>query len=162
MCLPFLISWTLTHCLMTGFGCLAPNSTFFSAAPLTWEVTSKGLAFMALPKWAFLYCLSRFCLIGDYRASWQYKDQDTCPNCWHHYLWIIKLSKSSHTALVVKNMPADAGDIRDAGSIPGSGRSPGGEHGNPLQYSCLENPMDRGAWLATVHGVTESDTTKAT
>ena len=124
MCLPFLISWTLTHYLMTGFGCLAPNSMFFSAAPLTWEVTSKGLAFMALPKWAFLYCLSHFCLIGDYRASWQYKDQDTCPNCWHHNLWIIKLSKSSHTALVVKNMPADAGDIRDAGSIPGLGRFP--------------------------------------
>jgi len=45
-------------------------------------------------------------------------------------------------------------DKRDAGSIPGSGRSPGGEHGNPLQYSCLENPMDRGAWRDTIHGVT--------
>ena len=52
--------------------------------------------------------------------------------------------------LVVKNLPANVGDIRDVGSIPRSGRSPGGEHGNPLQYSCLENPMDRGAWLATV------------
>ena len=49
-------------------------------------------------------------------------------------------------ALVVKNPPANAGDIRDAGSIPGSGRSPGGEHGNPFQYSCLKNLMDRGAW----------------
>ena len=48
--------------------------------------------------------------------------------------------------LVVKNLPANAGDIRDAGSIAGSGRSPGGGQGNPLQYSCLENPMDRGAW----------------
>ena len=57
---------------------------------------------------------------------------------------------------MVKNPLANAGDIRDAGSIPGSGRSPGGGHGTPLQYSCLENPMDRGAWLATVHGVTES------
>ena len=54
---------------------------------------------------------------------------------------------------MVKNPPANAGDIRDLGSIPGSGRSPGGEHGNPLQYSCLENPMDRGALQATVHGV---------
>ena len=54
-----------------------------------------------------------------------------------------------------------AGGIRDAGSIPGSGRSPGEGHGNPLQYSCLENPMGRGAWWATVHGVTkESDTTE--
>ena len=56
-------------------------------------------------------------------------------------------------AIVVKNLPIDAGDIRDVGSIPGSGRSPGGGHGNPPQYSCLENPMDRGAWQATVHEV---------
>ena len=55
--------------------------------------------------------------------------------------------------LVVRNLPANAGDIRDMGSIPGSGRSPGGGHGNPLQYSCLENPMDRGAWWVTVHGL---------
>ena len=52
----------------------------------------------------------------------------------------------SQVALVVKNLPANAGDVIDAGSIPGLGRSPGGGHGNPLQYSCLENPMDRGAW----------------
>ena len=49
-------------------------------------------------------------------------------------------------ALVVKNVPARAGDVRDAGSIPESGRFPGEAHGNPLQYSCLENPMYRGAW----------------
>ena len=54
---------------------------------------------------------------------------------------------------MVKNPPASAEDAQDASLIPGSGRSPGGEHGNPLQYSCLENPMDRGAWQATVHGV---------
>ena len=66
-------------------------------------------------------------------------------------------------ALVVKNLPASAGDIREAGSIPGSGRSPGGGHGNPLQYSCLENPMDRGTWWATSSwGRTESDTTEET
>ena len=57
-----------------------------------------------------------------------------------------------------KNPPANAGDARDVGSTPGSGRSPGREHGNPLQYSCLENPMNRGAWRATVHGVTHSQT----
>ena len=56
-------------------------------------------------------------------------------------------------ALGVKNPIANAGDIRDEGLIPGLGRSPGGGHGNPLQYSCLENPMERGAWRATVHGV---------
>ena len=57
---------------------------------------------------------------------------------------------------MVKNPPGNAGDIRDAGSIPGSGRYPGGGNRNPVHYSWLENPMDRGAWWATVHGVTKS------
>ena len=69
----------------------------------------------------------------------------------------------SQVALLVKNLPASAGDIRHVGSIPGSGRSPGGGHGNPFQYSCLENPMGRGAWRATVHWVAqELDTTEVT
>ena len=59
---------------------------------------------------------------------------------------------------VVKNPPANAEDTGDSGLIPGSGRSPGGGNVNPLQYSHLENPIDRGAWLATVHGVAESQT----
>ena len=59
-------------------------------------------------------------------------------------------------ALVIKNPPANAGDVRDVGSIPGSGRSPGVRDDNPLQYSCLENPRDRGTWQATVHGVVKS------
>ena len=63
---------------------------------------------------------------------------------------------------MVKNSPASAGDVRDAGSIPGLGRSPGGGHGNVPQYSSLENPIDRGALKATVHGVAESDTTEVT
>ena len=65
---------------------------------------------------------------------------------------------ASQVALVVKNLPAKSGDIRDAGSIPASGRSPGKGHGNPLQYSCLENPMDRGAWRALIHRVAKSQT----
>ena len=59
---------------------------------------------------------------------------------------------------MVNNLAANAGDIRDVGSIPVSGRSPGGGHGNPLQYSCLENPVDRGAWWAIVHRVTKGRT----
>ena len=59
---------------------------------------------------------------------------------------------------VVKNPPANAGDIRHASLIPESGTSPGGRHGNALQYSCLENPIDRGAWRVTVHGVSKSQT----
>ena len=62
----------------------------------------------------------------------------------------------SQVALVVKNPPANAGDARDVGLIPGSGRSPGGGHGYPLQSSCLGNPMDRAACQATVHRVTQS------
>ena len=65
---------------------------------------------------------------------------------------------TSQVALVVKNLPANAGDLRDVGSISGKGRSSGGGNGNPLQYSCLENPMDRGAWCATIHGVAQSRT----
>ena len=57
---------------------------------------------------------------------------------------------------MVKNLPANAGDLRDTGLIPESGRSPGGGHGKPLQYSCLGNPMDRGAWWAIVNGVIKS------
>ena len=71
--------------------------------------------------------------------------------------WVTSLALS-----VVKNLLANARDLRDLGSIPGSGRPPGGEHGNPLQYSCLENSLARGAWEATVHRVAESDTTEAT
>ena len=65
---------------------------------------------------------------------------------WQGCIW------TSQVALVVKNLPANARDIRDASLIPGLGRSPGEGSGNPLQYSCLGNPMDRGAWRAIVHG----------
>ena len=65
-----------------------------------------------------------------------------------------QISGASQVALVVKNLPANTGDIRDLGSIPGSGRSPRGGNGYPLQYSCLENSMDRGTWR--VHGVAKS------
>ena len=66
--------------------------------------------------------------------------------------------RAFQVVLVVKNLPANAGDIRDAGSIPGSRRSPGGGHGNALQYFCLENPRDRGALWAAVYGVAQSRT----
>ena len=68
-------------------------------------------------------------------------------------------SMASQVALVVKNLTGNSGDVRDVGLIPGSGRSPGGGHGNPHQYSCLENPMDREAWQATVYRVAKSWTT---
>ena len=68
-----------------------------------------------------------------------------------------KLPEGIPGGIAVKNLPASAGDAGDVSSIPGSGRSPGGGNGHPLQYSCLGNPMNRGAWWATVHRVTKSD-----
>ena len=75
---------------------------------------------------------------------------DPGPNC---LFSAAKTEGSSQVVLVLKNPPANIGDIRDVGSTPGLGRSPGGGHGNPLQYSCLENPMDIGDWKATVFRV---------
>ena len=71
---------------------------------------------------------------------------------------VLNSGGASQVALVVKNPPASAGDVRDTDLIPGSGRSPGEGRGNSLQYSCLENPMDRGAWQAAVHRVAKSRT----
>ena len=73
-----------------------------------------------------------------------------------NYVANFFLLRASQVVLVVKNLPANAGDLRDTCSIPETGRFPGGEHGNPLQYSWLENPMDRGDWQATVHTVTKT------
>ena len=84
------------------------------------------------------------------------------PVCTHH-TWFMS-RRASQVVLVARNPPANAGDVRDCGfdhwvgKIPGSGRSPRGGHGDPLQDSCLERPMDRGAWRATVHGVAKSQT----
>ena len=72
------------------------------------------------------------------------------------------LIQASQVALAVNSLPANAGDIKDVGLIPGSERYPGGGPGNPLQYSCLENPTDRGAWWAAVHRVMQSEKNKVT
>ena len=74
------------------------------------------------------------------------------------YTLSYRCSQASQVVLRVKNLPADAGDKRDLGSVSGLGRSPGGGHGNLLQYSCLGNPVDRGAWWAIVLGVAKSQT----
>ena len=85
-------------------------------------------------------------LIGDRLPQ----EETDCPEELH--------PSPSQVALVVKNPPASAGDVRDVGWIPGLERSLGEGNSNPLQYSCLENPMDRGAWWATIHGVTWTQT----
>ena len=70
--------------------------------------------------------------------------------------YLLVLVRAFQVALVVKNLPANTGDLREEGSIPGLGRSPGEGHGNPIQYSCLENPMDRIVWWGMVHRVAKS------
>ena len=82
------------------------------------------------------------------RIFWKKNNQDQ----------VLNSGRASQVVLVVKNPPANAGDVRDTDVIPGSGRSPGEGHGNSLQYSCLENPMDRGAWQAAVRRVAKSRT----
>ena len=81
------------------------------------------------------------------------RNEYICPQ---KYIYKNIRARTSQVVLVVKNPPANEGDLRDTGSIPGSQRSPGGGHENPLQYSFLENLMDRGAWRATVYRVTKS------
>ena len=98
----------------------------------------------------------RCCRNSTQSQSWEMYSQvlNVCPSdtpC------ILALG-ASEVVLVIKNMPASSGDIRDAGSVPGLGRSPGGGNGNQLQYSCLGNPMDRGAWQSIVPEVTRSRT----
>ena len=119
--------------------------------------------------------------ISFFRGSSRPTDQThiSCVSCIEgrfFYLWvtgeaqhlcciiIFKISlylpycsfEASQVVLVVKNLPANAGDVRNVGSLPGLGRSSGGRHDSPLQYSCLENPMNRGAWWTIVHGVAMS------
>ena len=103
-------------------------------------------------------------------TGYVYLNSGLCSKLWFHlkgngrmdYYLGNHQCPASQVVLVVKNLPANAGDARDTGSIPGSGRSPRVGNGNPLQYSCLENSMDRGAWRATIHGVTKSQTRLST
>ena len=144
---PMLSHLTLGHALLTGLSCV-------------WNATS----------------ISRGCLWQQSRHEWVWARKCPASRSPHKREFISfvpnnSLSISVHTYqelpactvfywrwLSGKEFACNAGDAGDAGSIPGSGRSPGGGHGNPPQYSCLENPMDRGAWRATVHGMAKSQT----
>ena len=83
-------------------------------------------------------------------------DDKVKHHLFYHHQVNISLEAAPQEALVVENLPARAGGIRDVGFIPGSGRCPGRGNSNSLQYSFLENPMDRGAWRPTVHGAAKS------
>ena len=98
-------------------------------------------------------------LILNYLKAENFPELHSCPKILDSLIIDFPFGlELPQMALVVKNPPASAGGTRDEGLIPGSGRSPGGEHGNPLQYCCLESSMDRGAWQATGHGVAKSQT----
>ena len=97
------------------------------------------------------------CFVGHSVTKTEERESCSRPHEWAYSILACQVT-GFLVAPVVKNLPASAGVLRDSGSIPGSGRFPGGEHGNPLQYSCLENPMDGGAWRTTVHGVAKSQT----
>ena len=111
-----------------------------------------------------------FCLLQQFQVYRKIVEGSTeCFNITHLQNPLLLSSNNcvrhpwtSQVVLVVKNTPANAGDGQDAGLIPVSGKSSGGGRGNPFQYSCLENPMHRGAWRTTVRRVTELDTTKVT
>ena len=91
------------------------------------------------------------------RPAWISLDRDPVFMITFNLNNLLKtLLGASQKALAIKNLPANVGDAGDAGSIPGLGRYPGERNGNPIQYSCLGNPMDKGAWWATVHGVAKS------
>ena len=89
----------------------------------------------------------------DY-SPWDHRESGT-SECHSTHIFMRVYIWASQVALVVQNLPVSERDAGDVGSIPGLGRSPGGGHGNPLQYFCLENPMDRGAWWAAAHRVTK-------
>ena len=131
--------------VLTQFSVWEKNFSLKKNVMLTWNKCQKVLK---QNNWELLVRL--------WTCGWRLPcEQDSCYP--HLYLRVFDdFIQASGSPAVIQNPPASAGDPRDSGSIPRPGRSPGGGNGNPLQYSCLENPMDRGAWQATVHGVSKS------
>ena len=125
----------------------SPQSSLASESGAMWWKGTQG----DLDLWK-----ASSCLPGKTWLGWEVASLDLqvspCITYWNK----MSSAEGSQVALVVKNLPASARDIRDVGSIPGSGRYPGGGHDIPLQYTCLENTMDGSAWQATVHGVAKS------
>ena len=139
----------------------------------TWKYILMNICMNTLFLWVYLKCV---------HGKWRFFRLYWCPLNSYHFLFCqhfsifriplqifqiayqskknyhnqYMLPETSQVAVVVKSPPAKAGDTRDAGSVPGSGRSLGGGRGNPLQHSCLATPMDRGAWRTTIHSVTQS------
>ena len=130
------------------------------------------LLFYICFKWFFTFKLKVWFALQFRAIKAKTLKLKSCPSFYFISCFLIQISSYRNTFLkcnqwqlwdfpdgtIVKNLPASAGDVRDMGSISGLEGSPGGGRGNPLQYSCLENPTDRGAWWATVHGIAKSRT----
>ena len=117
--------------------------------------TSNAISFMESHLFGTCILFSKHSWVLPSSFMTKYRNSVLCLLPWHSSLLSNIISV---VALVVKNPPVNVGDIRDADSVPGWGRSSGGGHSNPLQYSCLENPMNRGSWWATVLKVRKSQT----
>ena len=124
----------------------------------------NSLAFLMIQHmlaiWSLVY-ITYLYVVSIYIFQWHISFSSLC-SMWLNLAKCIFLLRLHWMWLSGKEYAFNAGVARDAGSIPGWGRSPGRGNDNPLQYSCLENPMDRGAWKATIHGVAELDMTEAT
>ena len=132
-----------------------------------WEPADTGCVFMGLTTWwVDRHAKENLWVIDTVRRASGCWGKAVMSITWGSSAFIHSLihfipsitTWASQMVLVIKNPPVNAGDIRNEGSIPRSGRLPGGGQGNPFQYSCLENPVDRGAWRAIVHRVTKSQT----
>ena len=117
--------------------------------------TSNAISFMESHLLGTCIVFSKHSWVLPSNFMTKYRNSVSCLVPWHSNLLSNIISV---VALVVKNPPANVGDIRDADSVPGLGRSSGGGHGNPLQYSCLENPVNRGSWRSTILRVRRSQT----
>ena len=151
----FTVACRIFSCGMWDLSSLTRDRT---QAPLHWDhgVLATG------PPGKFSHHQYGFLSQAALSLSWLQMVLTTCSQEDSFNKWIIDTyhfkNRASQGALVVKKLPANAGDIRDIGSIPGWGRSPRREHGNSLQYSCLENPINSEVWLAAVHRVAQSQT----
>ena len=139
------MSWWFRTCITT---------TTMGVTYACWNWTNSGFLTFSCWQLGLVICI-RYCWCSAaFLQALMNIPRGNIISDWEHW----PAAWASQVVLVVKNLPANAGDKRDVGSIPGSGRSPGGGHGNSLQYSCLENPMDRGAWRDTIHRVAKSRT----
>ena len=144
------ILYTHTHLYLYIYVlCCASSLSHVPLFSSPWTVATQASLSMGILQTRILEWVT----IPSSRASSQPRDQTQVS-----FIAAELITTEGKPREIIENQPANVGGVMDVGLIPGLGRCPGGGHGNPLQYSCLENPMDRGAWRATVHRITKSRT----